>query len=280
MKRIFFALCAVALLVSCDPVEPQSDEVNYVEISHIMSTYHNRDFNTVVDVVHSFNYDVDGDLERIDAVKPAEPEAICYIEFTYGVDELFYNYVSPDVALEQMRCKLSSGNMISSEYEFINKEDDPFEEHFSSTYSYDNGYLVRCVLKWRDEDGEFVDTYALTWEDGNLARITYDGSVERLKYSEVSNRTNVDLNWFLLSYCFDGVSFCTGDTNHLFASLGYAGKRSSKLIKSVSSNVDPLLVKFEYECDSDGNPIVITEWVKDYGDVDYVQQARHEISYR
>ena len=77
----------------------------------------------------------------------------------------------------------------------------------------------------------------------------------------------------------EGLTWCTGDGDHIFAALGYAGKRSWCTVKNQSSTDDPMLVKYEYTFNEDKYPIVIEEWTKDLGDTSYAKTAVHEITY-
>lgn len=97
----------------------------------------------------------------------------------------------------------------------------------------------------------------MTWHGNNLTSISYreNGAdhVDKAYYSDVLNKSNLDLNW--LCYIRNrGFHMLTGDPDNLFFLLGYCGKSSRNLPEMIIDAGDSKTSRsfLTYEVDKEG----------------------------
>ena len=116
------------------------------------------------------------------------------------------------------------------------------------------GRLVKSISTDSDEE-------RITWTGGNPTEVwwgtvdSYD-LIDKASYGTVPNKTNLDLNWFVVLET-EGWAFASGDSNNLFPLIGLTGKRSEHMAETVYSlGVPGSGSTYKYECryqtDADG----------------------------
>ena len=152
------------------------------------------------------------------------------------------------------------------------------------TLTYDsNGYLDSNSIQYKDRE----TNCSVYWSNENLTMVEWGGNnyIDIAEYGKVENKTNIDLNWFLLYRNLEGMAFCSGDGYNIFSALGYVGKRSTNLATKTSSKMSSStsVYKYEYTLDGDGDPIKIVETHKttnETGSIVFKESAEFRIEYK
>ena len=185
------------------------------------------------------------------------------VDFTYGDRSVAYEITrkgegAADSYRETGSAKLDdAGRVVSGKFLSYDDKGNNQPTQWTGNYElfYDaEGRLVKSISTDSDEE-------RITWTGGNPTEVwwgtvdSYD-LIDKASYGTVPNKTNLDLNWFVVLET-EGWAFASGDSNNLFPLIGLTGKRSEHMAETVYSlGVPGSGSTYKYECryqtDADG----------------------------
>ena len=255
---VAFATCAMSACNKDDDDDP-SNGYNERLITKIVKQYNDEAYAS-----DTYVFSYDNKRRVIQRVNPEDDTDYRKINISYGENKVFFEegyYWSCEITLE-------NGRATSGSFSYHCGEAESYEPY---TLGYDaNGRLIESI---RPEEKNF--RYSITWTNGNPTAVkykSYNGGeyiecTDKAEYGNVPNKTNIDLNWMVLTECPSGWIGATGDGDQMpvFALLGYLGKRSANLAEKITnSSSGEVLATITYELDSEKYPTRIVMRKGDY----------------
>ncbi|WP_163219360.1 BACON domain-containing protein [Bacteroides sp. 224] len=211
--------------------------------------------------VLDFSYDKQMQLVKVDEVLQLVKEKEVYktiMDISYEKDKINYTVDDDCDEIHDTTVTLNDKGYITSGKR--NHED----VNWRVTYNNQDYMTESFGVDKTDKPSIAENNRILTWTNGNLTKMVWNNQqtpsttqyTTTTTYTDIQHNSllNVDLNWFLdISETWDfAVSSDFSWDTMVFAAMGYYGKGSTHLIKTVTDQFDSASISFSYTLDSRG----------------------------